>query len=97
MKVGFFERPLVKYCEVMRKQRVQNLSALEVYLEVAQVDFMYHWILCTILCTIGNSLMVAEVGTTHIAQLAYASALSLGGPWTEGDLQLSFQWPTRAQ
>ena len=35
-----FERPLVKYCEVMRKQRVQNLSAIEVYLEVAQVDFM---------------------------------------------------------
>ena len=40
MKVGFFERPLVKYCEVMRKQRAQNLSAIEVYLEVAQVDFM---------------------------------------------------------
>ena len=40
MKVGFFERPLVKYCEVMRKQRVQNFSAIEVYLEVAQVDFM---------------------------------------------------------
>ena len=36
----FFERPLVKYCEVMRKQRVQNLSAIEVYLEVAQIDFM---------------------------------------------------------
>ena len=40
MKVGFFERPLVKYCGAMRKQRVQNLSAIEVYLEVAQVDFM---------------------------------------------------------
>ena len=40
MKVGFFERPVVKYCEVMRKQRVQNLSAIEVYLEVVQVDFM---------------------------------------------------------
>ena len=40
MIVGFFERPLVKYCEVMRKQRLQNLSAIEVYLEVAQVDFM---------------------------------------------------------
>ena len=42
MKVGFFEGPLVKYCEMMRKQRVQNLSAIEVYsyLEVAQVDFM---------------------------------------------------------
>ena len=26
--------------EVMRKQRVQNLGAIEVYLEVAQVDFM---------------------------------------------------------
>ena len=31
MKVGFFERLLVKYCEVMRKQRMQNLSAIEVY------------------------------------------------------------------
>ena len=40
MKVGFFERPLVKYCEVMRKQRVQNVSVIEVYLEVVQVDFM---------------------------------------------------------
>ena len=40
MKVGFFERPLVKYSEVMRKQRVQNLSAIEKYLEVAQIDFM---------------------------------------------------------
>ena len=40
MKVGIFERPLVKYCEVMRKQRMQKLSAIEVYLEVAQVDFM---------------------------------------------------------
>ena len=40
MKVIFFERPFVKYCEMMRKQRVQNLSAIEVYLEVAQVDFM---------------------------------------------------------
>ena len=40
MKVGFFERPLVKYREVVRKQRVQNLSAIEVHLEVVQVDFM---------------------------------------------------------
>ena len=40
MKVGFFERPLVKYCEMMRKQLVQNLSAIEVYLEVTQVDVM---------------------------------------------------------
>ena len=40
MKVIFFERPLVKYCEMMRKQRVQNLRAIEVYLEVAQVNFM---------------------------------------------------------
>ena len=39
-KVGFFERSLVKYCEVIRKKRVQNLSAIKVYLEVAQVDFM---------------------------------------------------------
>ena len=31
MKVGFFERPLVNYCEVMRKQRVQNLSAIEIF------------------------------------------------------------------
>ena len=30
----------MKYCEMMRKQRVQNLSTIEVYLEVAQVDFM---------------------------------------------------------
>ena len=35
-----FLRPLVKYCDVMKKQRVQNLSAIEVYLEVAQVAFM---------------------------------------------------------
>ena len=76
----------------MRKQRVQNLSAFEVYLEVAQVDFIcYHWI------NIGNYLSVAEVGTTHIAQLAYASALCVGDLWTEADLQLCLHWPTPAQ
>ena len=58
---------------MMRKQRVQKLSAIEVSLEVAQVDFMLPWI------TIGNFLSVAEVSTTHIAQLAYASALSVEG------------------
>ena len=76
----------------MRKQRAQNLSAIEAYLEVTQVDFMlsldYH---------LGNFLSVAEVSTTHIAPLAYASALSVGGLWTEADLQLSFHWPTPAQ
>ena len=40
MKVRFFERPLVNDCEMMRKQCVQNLSAIEAYLEVEQVDFM---------------------------------------------------------
>ena len=31
------------------------------------------------------------------SQLEYASALSVGGLWTEADLQLSFHWPTPAQ
>ena len=35
-----FLTPLSEILEVMRKQRVQNVSAIEVYLEVAQVDFM---------------------------------------------------------
>ena len=89
MKVGFFERPLVKYCEMMRKQRVQNLSAIEVYLEVAQVDFMlpldYH-----------REFPLGRRGE-QLAQFAYTSALSVGGLWVEADLQLSFHWPTPAQ
>ena len=75
----------------MRKQRVQNLSAIEVCLEVAQVDFMlpldYH----------REFPLDRQVSTTHIAQLAYASALSVGGLWIGADLQLSFHWPTPAQ
>ena len=90
MTVGFFEQPLVKYCEVVRKQGVHNLSAIEVYLEVAQVDFMlplnYH-----------REFLSVAVGTTHIAPLVYASALSVGGLLTEADFQLSFHWPTPAQ
>ena len=92
MKVWFFERPLVKYCEMMRKQCVQNLSAIEVYLEVALVDFMlpldYH-----------REFPLGRRGAHHpySAVGTYASALSVGDLWTEADLQLSFHWPTPAQ
>ena len=40
----------------------------------------------------GNSLSVAEVGTTHIAQLAICVRLSVGGLWTEADLQHTVRW-----
>ena len=46
---------------------------------------------------IGNSLSVAEVGTNHIAQLAICIRLSVGGLWTEADLQLCLPCPTPAQ
>ena len=46
---------------------------------------------------LGNLLSVAEVSTTHIAQLAYAPALSVGGLLSEADLQLSFHWQAPAQ